>query len=167
MEDRNISLCSRHKRKVEVSFLLCCQYNSCYSSSAEEKEKWIDAIQRAIMEQANKQQTFHTNPSDTLSPEHVNIPLDAPPGSPIHIHPPGCEEDIVGDISDVDLGTRAPRWVKDQEVTMCMICSKPFHKIMRRRHHCRACGRVGCIILVTLTKVMWGCSLEVTKFDYC
>ena len=39
------------------------------------------------------------------------------------------------------LGRRAPVWVKDQETSMCMICSVVF-TVIRRRHHCRACGRV-------------------------
>ena len=40
------------------------------------------------------------------------------------------------------LGQKAPRWIKDEEVTMCMACQDKFTKI-RRRHHCRACGKVG------------------------
>uniref|UniRef100_H2Y6T7 FYVE, RhoGEF and PH domain containing 4a n=1 Tax=Ciona savignyi TaxID=51511 RepID=H2Y6T7_CIOSA len=46
--------------------------------------------------------------------------------------------------NNADLGTRAPRWIKDNEVTMCMCCSKRFNNLLRRRHHCRACGRVVC-----------------------
>ena len=40
-----------------------------------------------------------------------------------------------------ELGKRAPVWVKDQETSMCMLCSMAFSMI-RRRHHCRACGKV-------------------------
>jgi len=43
------------------------------------------------------------------------------------------------------LGRRAPVWVKDQETSMCMICSVLF-SVIRRRHHCRACGRVRFLI---------------------
>lgn len=42
---------------------------------------------------------------------------------------------------DVNLGTVAPKWIKDDEVTMCMKCAVKFTAI-RRRHHCRACGDV-------------------------
>ena len=45
-------------------------------------------------------------------------------------------------LKEEELGTRAPLWIKDDDVTMCMRCSKQFHPIRRRRHHCRACGRV-------------------------
>lgn len=55
---------------------------------------------------------------------------------------PGTGSTYVVDIEDHDLGKRAPRWIKDNEVTMCMHCSKAFNRLLRRRHHCRACGRV-------------------------
>uniref|UniRef100_A0A8B9GL89 FYVE, RhoGEF and PH domain containing 2 n=1 Tax=Amazona collaria TaxID=241587 RepID=A0A8B9GL89_9PSIT len=43
-----------------------------------------------------------------------------------------------------ELGRRAPQWVRDNLVTMCMRCREPFNAITRRRHHCRACGYVVC-----------------------
>ncbi|XP_014376163.1 FYVE, RhoGEF and PH domain-containing protein 2 isoform X1 [Alligator sinensis] len=43
-----------------------------------------------------------------------------------------------------ELGRRAPQWVRDKLVTMCMRCKEPFNAITRRRHHCRACGYVVC-----------------------
>lgn len=41
-----------------------------------------------------------------------------------------------------ELGKRAPRWIRDNEVTVCMKCQEPFNALTRRRHHCRACGCV-------------------------
>ena len=41
-----------------------------------------------------------------------------------------------------ELGLRAPQWVRDKMVTMCMRCREPFNALRRRRHHCRACGFV-------------------------
>ncbi|XP_053377167.1 FYVE, RhoGEF and PH domain-containing protein 4-like isoform X3 [Mercenaria mercenaria] len=41
------------------------------------------------------------------------------------------------------LGLKSPQWVKDEEVTMCMACQDKFTAI-KRRHHCRACGKVFC-----------------------
>ncbi|KAF9092920.1 hypothetical protein BGX23_003797 [Mortierella sp. AD031] len=38
----------------------------------------------------------------------------------------------------------APVWVPDQSATRCMICSEEFGTIFRRKHHCRACGKVVC-----------------------
>ncbi|MEJ1288045.1 FYVE RhoGEF and PH domain containing 2 [Cricetulus griseus] len=43
-----------------------------------------------------------------------------------------------------ELGIRAPQWVRDKMVTMCMRCQEPFNALTRRRHHCRACGYVVC-----------------------
>ncbi|NXL49443.1 FGD2 protein, partial [Podilymbus podiceps] len=43
-----------------------------------------------------------------------------------------------------ELGRRAPQWVRDNLVSMCMRCKEPFNAIVRRRHHCRACGYVVC-----------------------
>lgn len=46
-------------------------------------------------------------------------------------------------MKDVELGKKAPAWVRDEAVSMCMLCDVMFTKF-RRRHHCRACGRVVC-----------------------
>ncbi|XP_060040527.1 FYVE, RhoGEF and PH domain-containing protein 2, partial [Erinaceus europaeus] len=43
-----------------------------------------------------------------------------------------------------ELGLRAPLWIRDKMVTMCMRCQDPFNALTRRRHHCRACGYVVC-----------------------
>ena len=52
------------------------------------------------------------------------------------------------DIYDVnyELGSKAPIWIPDTRVTMCMICTSEF-SVTWRRHHCRACGRVGKVYL--------------------
>ncbi|ESN99764.1 hypothetical protein HELRODRAFT_192780 [Helobdella robusta] len=54
-----------------------------------------------------------------------------------------------------ELGKRAPKWVKDQDTSMCMICCVKFHTF-RRRHHCRACGKVVCSV----------CSAYKLRIDY-
>ena len=37
----------------------------------------------------------------------------------------------------------APVWMPDNAAKMCMRCSRKFN-LLRRRHHCRSCGRVVC-----------------------
>ena len=39
--------------------------------------------------------------------------------------------------------TRRPRWQPDDEVAECPDCQSSFG-VLRRKHHCRACGRVVC-----------------------
>jgi len=41
------------------------------------------------------------------------------------------------------LGVLKPLWIPDEEAPACMNCSQKF-TVIRRRHHCRACGRVLC-----------------------
>ncbi|XP_013379576.1 FYVE, RhoGEF and PH domain-containing protein 2-like isoform X2 [Lingula anatina] len=59
------------------------------------------------------------------------------------LKPTVSQENLLDTVNDQELGMRAPRWVKDDETTMCMRCGAQFTTI-RRRHHCRACGYVVC-----------------------
>lgn len=38
----------------------------------------------------------------------------------------------------------APVWIPDQSANRCMICKEEFGTLFRRKHHCRACGKVVC-----------------------
>uniref|UniRef100_A0A8C2IT78 Zinc finger, FYVE domain containing 16 n=1 Tax=Cyprinus carpio TaxID=7962 RepID=A0A8C2IT78_CYPCA len=42
-----------------------------------------------------------------------------------------------------DLGSKQPPWVPDSEAPNCMNCEQKF-TFTKRRHHCRACGKVYC-----------------------
>ncbi|KAM7319121.1 hypothetical protein ACRRTK_022233 [Alexandromys fortis] len=88
--------------------------------SREEMISWIQACQTAIDHVEKRSETFKAAvqgpQGDTQEPK------------------PQAEE----------LGLRAPQWVRDKMVTMCMRCQDPFNALMRRRHHCRACGYVVC-----------------------
>ncbi|XP_036382351.1 zinc finger FYVE domain-containing protein 16-like isoform X2 [Megalops cyprinoides] len=44
---------------------------------------------------------------------------------------------------DQGVGSRPPSWVPDSEAPNCMNCTQRF-TFTRRRHHCRACGKVYC-----------------------
>ena len=39
---------------------------------------------------------------------------------------------------------RRHHWVRDDISDKCLGCEKPFHLILRRRHHCRSCGGIFC-----------------------
>ncbi|XP_045642289.1 FYVE, RhoGEF and PH domain-containing protein 2 isoform X3 [Ursus americanus] len=88
--------------------------------SQEEMISWIQACQAAIDQIEKRNETFKAAvqgpEGDTQEPE----------------------------LQSGELGLRAPQWVRDKMVTMCMRCREPFNALTRRRHHCRACGYVVC-----------------------
>ncbi|XP_069084324.1 FYVE, RhoGEF and PH domain-containing protein 4 isoform X2 [Pleurodeles waltl] len=89
------------------------------ASSKQDKEEWIKAFQMTIESFQQRNETFKTAATKECE--------DPPP-----------------EISKAELGKRAPRWIRDHEVTMCKECQEPFTALTRRRHHCRACGKVVC-----------------------
>ncbi|XP_067913019.1 FYVE, RhoGEF and PH domain-containing protein 4-like [Heterodontus francisci] len=97
--------------------------------SHDELEAWIQAIQETVDLYKSKMESFRC--AAVSSNPQV--------------------QDQVG-----ELGLRAPHWVRDNHVTMCMCCKEAFNFITRRRHHCRACGHVVC----------WKCSDYKAKLHY-
>ncbi|XP_063756838.1 FYVE, RhoGEF and PH domain-containing protein 4a isoform X3 [Eleginops maclovinus] len=96
------------------------------ASSEQDKADWIKAFHRTIEIFQQKNESFKNALKD-------------------------AEE-----VSNAELGKRAPRWIRDNEVTMCMKCKEPFNALTRRRHHCRACGYVVC----------WKCSDHKWELEY-
>ncbi|XP_061488446.1 FYVE, RhoGEF and PH domain-containing protein 2 isoform X4 [Rhineura floridana] len=89
--------------------------------SQEEVTAWIKAFQSAIDKKERRSETFK-----------------------MAIQGPEAETQEFSHSQSEELGKRAPQWVRDKLVTMCMRCKEPFNAITRRRHHCRACGYVVC-----------------------
>ncbi|KAM9313186.1 FYVE, RhoGEF and PH domain-containing protein 4 [Gastrophryne carolinensis] len=87
------------------------------AGSEQIKEEWIKALSNAISEFQQRNETF------LIAKKMEEAPLEVP---------------------SAELGLRAPRWIRDNEVTMCMKCKEQFNALTRRRHHCRACGYVVC-----------------------
>lgn len=96
------------------------------ASSEQDKTDWIKAFQKTIEIFQQKNESFKNALKD------------------------------VEEVSKAELGKRAPRWIRDNEVTMCMKCKESFNAITRRRHHCRACGYVVC----------WKCSDYKVSLEY-
>lgn len=84
------------------------------ASSEQDKASWIKALQETVNILQQRNESFKNAAKD-------------------------CEE-----VSKAELGKRAPCWIRDNEVTMCMKCQESFNALTRRRHHCRACGYVVC-----------------------
>ncbi|KAM3841415.1 FYVE, RhoGEF and PH domain-containing protein 2 [Vipera latastei] len=89
--------------------------------SQEEMNAWIKTFQSAINKKEKRSETFKA----ASQGQEAETP-DSSQGQ------------------SQELGKRAPQWVRDKLVTMCMRCREPFNAITRRRHHCRACGYVVC-----------------------
>ncbi|XP_074050860.1 FYVE, RhoGEF and PH domain-containing protein 4 isoform X4 [Macrotis lagotis] len=100
------------------------------ASSEQDKEEWIKAFQNTI-------EAFHLR--------HETFRNAIAKDNDIHL-----------EVSTAELGKRAPRWIRDNEVTMCMKCKESFNALTRRRHHCRACGHVVC----------WKCSDYKAQLEY-
>ncbi|XP_054476080.1 FYVE, RhoGEF and PH domain-containing protein 4a isoform X2 [Anoplopoma fimbria] len=96
------------------------------ASSEQDKADWIKAFQETIEIFQQKNESFKNALRD------------------------------VEEVSNAELGKRAPRWIRDNEVTMCMKCKESFNALTRRRHHCRACGYVVC----------WKCSDNKAPLQY-
>ncbi|XP_063095020.1 FYVE, RhoGEF and PH domain-containing protein 2 isoform X2 [Cavia porcellus] len=88
--------------------------------SEEEMISWMQACQAAVDHLERRTETF-------------KAAVQGPEGD-------AQEQELQSE----ELGLRAPQWVRDKMVTMCMRCQEPFNALTRRRHHCRACGYVVC-----------------------
>jgi hypothetical protein len=52
-------------------------------------------------------------------------------------------DDTLSDRKGSSVGAIAPLWIPDSGVSMCQLCTDNF-TFTKRRHHCRACGKVVC-----------------------
>lgn len=96
---------------VRRSFTLCAR-------SLQERQEWVDTLQKAIMDYVSRQKSFqNTKLSLYCGNENSTEPFK--------------------------LGQEAPVWIQDSRVTMCQTCTAEF-TVTFRRHHCRACGKVVC-----------------------
>lgn len=84
---------------------------------------------------------------------HTLGSLSTTPGELRHSETEGIIDEDRGASSDVSdnslvecntiLGKQPPFWVPDSDASSCMLCDIKF-TVLKRRHHCRACGKVLC-----------------------
>jgi len=74
-----------------------------------------------------------------------DVVLGAPGATPVNPGGPRGQSSLLAGLSEDQLllGKVQPYWVPDAEANNCMICSIKF-TMVKRRHHCRACGKVLC-----------------------
>lgn len=67
-------------------------------------------------------------------------------GPPAPVQPSGphgsCCVVPRADVSPILMVTDPPEWVPDEACGFCTACKAPF-TVIRRKHHCRSCGKVG------------------------
>ncbi|XP_077370477.1 zinc finger FYVE domain-containing protein 9 isoform X2 [Festucalex cinctus] len=87
-----------------------------------------------------------TSPGGTEATSAVNgaavVPA-SPRESPDNDLQAGQQHGPLGGRSSSSLGEVAPVWVPDAQAPVCMRCDAKF-TFTKRRHHCRACGKVFC-----------------------
>jgi len=100
---------------------------------------------------AGRDHTSCVTEAVTITSQPTNLPLSqqhaqvVPVSSSTEGRLPLCSS---MNVSIYDLGKVAPVWVPDASAPRCMHCSCRF-TFTRRRHHCRACGKV--MLLLTTT----------------
>ncbi|KAL4645855.1 FYVE, RhoGEF and PH domain-containing protein 2 [Arapaima gigas] len=115
----------REMKDAEIPHSFLVSGTSCtlelQARSHSDMDAWIKAIEDAMNQNEKKSESFKAVTSS-----------------------PGSEEQKVEVVEQQELGKRAPRWIRDSLVSMCMCCGDKFNALIRRRHHCRACGQVVC-----------------------
>ncbi|XP_025160355.1 uncharacterized protein LOC105187269 isoform X2 [Harpegnathos saltator] len=100
-------------------------------------------------------QTLNIVSTHSQDDSYVLESSSATPGEaePEHSETGGPADEDRGASSDVSdnslmecntvLGKQPPFWVPDSDAPCCMLCDAKF-TVLKRRHHCRACGKVLC-----------------------
>lgn len=98
---------------------------------------------------ATHQQEPSLNPPESLSADITPSELAPPPPPEAHL-PIGYDEANMDSSATHDpyptpatLGKVQPYWIPDSVTNFCMQCNVKF-SLIKRRHHCRACGQVLC-----------------------
>lgn len=74
-------------------------------------------------------------------------------------------EPVIGDSLSASTETPPP-WVPDNEAPVCMSCKAMF-TVVRRRHHCRNCGKVSVVITFLLEGIIFYCWYQFCCQVFC
>ncbi|XP_063926655.1 zinc finger FYVE domain-containing protein 9 isoform X2 [Zophobas morio] len=91
-------------------------------------------------EEAKSEENGETNEAGGNPVEAVNGGGESSEPPP---PPPPPPEQSATTTNNSWLGKQAPLWIPDAEATSCLHCEQKF-TVIKRRHHCRACGYVLC-----------------------
>ena len=87
---------------------------------------WLDALFQAMQELYRRKSSLRISPENNSTNGCV---VAQSSGSSVHT------------ATDADLGKRAPTLARLDSVSRCKDCGGSFG-VMRRKHHCHACGMV-------------------------
>ncbi|XP_033219235.1 zinc finger FYVE domain-containing protein 16 isoform X2 [Belonocnema kinseyi] len=86
---------------------------------------------------------FAAGSQETIPVEQLQqVPEDEGNGDQVRAPSPDVSENSSMD-SGMVLGKQPPFWIPDSDAPNCMLCDVKF-TVIKRRHHCRACGKVLC-----------------------
>jgi hypothetical protein len=120
----------------------------------------VDSLLRQIVDAQNTPPSALVDTNDSLLPEAcAPLPANASSSCPTStlIESVPVDDELVrveqqwARLTDDEkrLGSVAPDWVSDDQAPVCMKCATKF-SLTRRRHHCRACGKVFCATCCSL-----------------
>ncbi|KAM9337837.1 zinc finger FYVE domain-containing protein 16 [Symphorus nematophorus] len=144
---------------------LHCQTARSPPAGEEEGEEQAQALSDSTKEQSTAEDEESSPTSPGLTEEHSNIrdlspiyatqePQEYSVGYDELSEPPPYPGEPATDAARPvnwkregveELGSRQPAWVPDSEAPNCMNCYQRF-TFTKRRHHCRACGKVYCAV---------------------
>ena len=82
---------------------------------------------------------LHLGPA--LADQSVAVPSPQDSLQSLDLPPPGTTVQSASLMVAPQIGKVAPVWIPDAEAPKCMQCEARF-TFTKRRHHCRACGKV-------------------------
>lgn len=86
-----------------------------YTPTHKEKMEWMEALAKAVHDLTLKKSSLRVSEQEKMSPDSL------------------------------ELGKRAPTYIKQDLITHCMCCESQFSTFtFKRKHHCHACGIVAC-----------------------
>ncbi|XP_024921493.1 zinc finger FYVE domain-containing protein 9 isoform X1 [Cynoglossus semilaevis] len=116
-----------------------------YCSSETPEEASLEAQSQINTAKSNGRDETNSSKAQAVSGDRESGDSPGVPDNELDPNPMGVSSKDKGSI----LGEVAPVWIPDAEAQVCMKCGTKF-TFTKRRHHCRACGKVFCALCSSL-----------------
>ncbi|KAM9796838.1 zinc finger FYVE domain-containing protein 9 isoform 3-T3 [Syngnathus typhle] len=114
-------------------------------SPAQEERKLKTSKEDSVIEEKEMEESKDLQNHLKEAVSNSGEEAKASASSPVHPDNESDPVDILTKDQSNSLGEVAPVWIPDAEALVCMKCSVKF-TFTKRRHHCRACGKVFCAL---------------------